>query len=116
MTRDDFLSHIDTSVKEATVNDLKEIFTSPPGRNPDKTLKTIADWRLSLQKEDIDIFNTVIEETVKATLFSLFSVIDGSRVVDKSIDKFIISTRSPQGVTTPILNTDFDLHSHFAPD
>ncbi|KPM63212.1 hypothetical protein [Pseudomonas monteilii] len=116
MTREDFLSHIDTYVKEATVSDLTEIFTSPPGRNPDKILKTIADWRASLQKEDIDILGMVIEETVKATLFSLFSVIDGSRSIDKGIDRFIISTRDTQGITAPIANTDFDLHSHFAPD
>lgn len=116
LTREDFLLHIETHVKEATVNDLTEILTSPSGRNPDKTLKTIADWRASLQKEDIDILDMVIEETVKATLFSLFSVIDGSRVVDKGIDRFIISTRDSQGVTAPIVNTDFDLHSHFAPD
>lgn len=116
MTREDFLSHIDTHVKEATVNDLTEIFTSPPGRNPDKTLKAIASWRASLQKEDIDILNMVIEETVKATLFSLFSVIDGSRIVDNGIDRFMISTIDSQGVIAPIISTDFDFHSHFAPD
>ncbi|MGE8305605.1 hypothetical protein [Pseudomonas sp. B21-031] len=116
MTREDFFSHIDTHVKEATVSDLTDIFTSPPGRNADKTLKAIADWRASLKKEDVDILDMVIEETVKATLFSFFSVIDGSRTVDNGVEKFIISTRDSQGVTTPIANTDFDLHSHFAPD
>ncbi|MBK4995776.1 hypothetical protein IAE39_003950 [Pseudomonas sp. S37] len=116
MTNEDFLSHIDTHVKEATVSDLIQIFTSPPGRNPDKTLKAIAAWRSSLLEEDVEMINTIIEETVTATLFSLFAVLDGSRTIDKDIEKFIISTKDMQGNILPITNSEFDLHSHFAPD
>lgn len=116
MNREEFLLAIDTHVKSATFSDLMEIFTSPPGRKPDETLKAIAAWRSSLNAKDVEIFNKSIEETIKSTLFSLFAVFDGSRSIDKSIDKFIIYTKDLDGNTTPILNSDFDLHSHFAPD
>ncbi|WP_447741188.1 hypothetical protein [Pseudomonas laurentiana] len=116
MTNEDFLSCIDTHVKAATISDLIQIFTSPPGRNPDKSLKSIAEWRSSLPEVETEILNKIIEETVNATLFSLFAVIDGSRTIDKDIEKFIISTKDMRGNILPITNSEFDLHSHFAPD
>ena len=116
MTNEDFLSYIDTHVKEATVSDLIQIFTSPPERNPDKTLKAIAAWRSSLPEGDAEMLNKIIEETVTATLFSLFAVLDGSRTIDEDIERFIISSKDMRGNILPITNSEFDLHSHFAPD
>lgn len=112
----ELLSLIDEHVKDATVDDLIELFTSPPGRKPEKFLVDVAEWRSNLSDHDRELLDRVIAESVRATLFGLFAVVDGARVVDQSVERFVICTEDREGRREPVNDTDSDLHSHFAPD
>jgi len=116
MNTAELLSLIDEHVKDATINDLIELFTSPPGRKPEKFLVDVAAWRSNLSDHDRELLDRVIAESVRAALFGLFAVVDGARVVDQTVERFVICAEDCDGRRVPINDTDSDLHSHFAPD
>ncbi|WP_206192320.1 RHS repeat protein [Serratia liquefaciens] len=43
-------------------------------------------------------------------------LLDGARVVDQTVERFVICTEDRDGNRVPINDTGSDLHSHFAPD
>jgi hypothetical protein len=117
MDDQEFLNMVKVYVQEQTVDNLIQTFTAPPGRRPREMLTKVSEWRDHLTVDEQKLFNEVVEESVRATLFSLFAVVDGARVVDNGIAKFIIATQSFQGQRVPINDTeDTDLHGYFAPN
>ncbi len=116
MNDHEFLSKVDEHVKQSTVDDLIELFTSPPGRKPEQVLVDIATWRARLNDHDRGLLDTVIAESVRAALFGFFAVIDGARVIDENVDRFVIYAQDSQGNRVPVNDSASDLHDHFAPD
>jgi hypothetical protein len=80
-------------------------------------LTRISEWRAGLTVDEQKLFNEVVEESVRTTLFSLFAVVDGVRVVDNGVDRFVIAAQDSQGQRVLINDTEnADLHSYFAPN
>jgi hypothetical protein len=77
----------------------------------------VSEWRAGLPSDQQRLLDDVIAESVRVALFGLFAVIDGSRVVDEDVDRFIITAVGCDGARTE-LNQDMavDLHREFAPD
>ncbi|WP_089085103.1 hypothetical protein [Aquitalea magnusonii] len=117
MNAEKFISAIRTHVQEKAKNDLVGTFTSPSGRCPRELLIKVSEWRAGLPSDQQRLLDDVIAESVRVALFGLFAVIDGSRVVDEDVDRFIITAVGYDGARTE-LNQDMaiDLHSEFAPD
>lgn len=104
-------------MQEQAVNDLIKTFTTPPRKRPRDQLVRISEWRARLSDDDRQILDEVIAESVRVALFGFFSVVDGARVVDEDVDRFIISALENDGGKVA-LNEDsaIDLHGEFAPD
>ncbi|AOR68208.1 hypothetical protein BBJ41_12060 [Burkholderia stabilis] len=112
-----FVADIKRYVQEQAVNDLIKTFTAPPGKRPRAQLVRVSEWRAQLNSDEQQILDEVIAESVRVALFGLFAVIDGARVVDEDVDRFIITALKHDGGSV-VLNEDaaVDLHSEFAPD
>lgn len=117
MNTQEFVAAIRTYVQEQTVNGLVKTFTTPPGKRPRDLLIQVSEWRARLTSDEQKLFDGVIAESVRVALFGLFAVIDGARVVDEDVDRFLITALSHDGGRTELNeDTAVDLHSEFAPD
>lgn len=117
MDAEEFVAVIRTHVQEQSVKDLIKTFTAPSGRKPRDMLVKVSEWRARLTSDEQKLMDDVIAESVRVALFGLFAVIDGARVVDSNVERFIIAALDSQGGKVE-LNEDvnIDLHSEFAPD
>lgn len=112
-----FVTAVREQVQEQAVKDLIKTFTAPPGRKPRDLLVKVSEWRARLTSDEQKLLDDVIAESVRVALFGLFAVVDGARVVDSDVERFIIAALDHQGGKDE-LNEDVnvDLHSEFAPD
>jgi hypothetical protein len=117
MDAEEFVAVIRQHVQEQAVKDLIKTFTAPPGRKPRDMLVKVSEWRARLTSDEQKLLDDVIAESVRVALFGLFAVIDGARVVDNDVERFIIAALDDQGNKVE-LNEDanIDLHGEFAPD
>ena len=117
MDAKEFVETIRKHVQEPAVKDLIKTFTAPSGGKPRDVLVKVSEWRARLTSDEQQLFDEVIKESVRVALFGLFAVIDGARVVDSNVERFIIGALDFQGRKVE-LNEDgnVDLHSEFAPD
>ncbi|MDN7908191.1 hypothetical protein QZM18_29315 [Burkholderia diffusa] len=117
MNTEEFVAAIRTHVQEQAANDLVRTFIAPPGRRPRDLLIKVSEWRARLPSDEQRLLDEVIAESVRVALFGLFAVIDGARVVDENVDRFIITAVGYDGTKTELNeDTAVDLHSEFAPD
>jgi hypothetical protein len=117
MDEQKFLNLVEMCVQKQAIDDLIRTFTIPPGRRPREVLTKISEWYGRLNVDEQKLFYETVTESVRTALFGLFAIVDGVRVVDKNVDKFIIAAQDFQGKRTLINDdTNSDLHSHFAPN
>ncbi len=117
MDSEKFAGLIEKYVRKETINDAMKVFRNPPGKKPRAVLIEISEWINRLSSADQELLEAAISESVRMALFGLFAVIDGSRVIDSDIDRFIIVAQDQQGRRT-LINEDGseDLHDYFTPN
>jgi len=112
-----FVEAVRSHVQEQAENTVVKTITSPPGKRPRELLVKAAEWRSRMTNDEKILLDGIIYESVRVAIFGLFSVVDGVRVVDESIDRFIITAVQHDGVRVEI-NADpsVELHSEFSPN
>jgi len=116
MTVEEFANLMKTHALHGTVKNLMSNFTSPPGRRPRKEVTEISAFFLNLSTSEKEIFKNAILESVRQSIFTLFSIIDGATIVDPAVQKFLISAKFDEK-KSELINGDesVDIHDYFAP-
>ena len=116
MTVEEFAKLMETHALHGTVKNLISNFTSPPGRRPRKEIIDVSTFFLKLSTPEKEIFETAIFESVRQSIFAVFSIIDGATIVDPVVQKFLISAKFDEKKSEVINGDEYvDIHDYFAP-
>ena len=82
-----FVEAIRLEVERSAVKECVENYDDPPGRKPSDELVELSQWYKSLSSSDKAMLEKALQDAVRASLFGLFCVLDGVRVIENSEDR-----------------------------
>ena len=82
-----FVSAIEDAVISSTILVIRQILEKPPGRSPDKDIVAMSEWYKSLEDSDKNMVMAIISKAVNSTVFGLFCVLDGERIIENGPNK-----------------------------
>jgi hypothetical protein len=91
-------------VQEQSVNDMIESISTPVGNKPTSENVQFIDFFNSLNENQIYILKKILHNTSEMTLFGLFCVLDGVRVIESGEDKGSLELWYRKGDFTMLLN------------
>lgn len=87
MDAEQFVDIVKIIVRDASVTGTIENLTKPVGRKPPQELLTASQWYNNLDDEGIHALHYIMKRVADRSLFGLFCVLDGVRVVESTPDK-----------------------------
>jgi hypothetical protein len=87
MTPEYFVDALKTHCRDAAVEDCASLLERPPGRRPEADLIALSKWFKSLPDNDRRAVLSAMRMAADATLFGVFCVMDGVRVVEDGPEK-----------------------------
>ena len=82
-----FIAAIRLTVERPAVKSCVSDYDDPPGRRPSDELVELSQWYKSLGDSDKEMLEKAMQDAVHASLFGLFCVLDGVRVIENSEDR-----------------------------
>ena len=113
MDANSFVYIINRVVSKATKQDILEDLLDPPGRQPDPEVIALSQWFDGLDEQSRIFVEKIIDQAVDATLFGIFSVIDGVRTIENGEEKGSLSLNYTKDSITTKLN---DPHAEYLHD
>ena len=113
MDSENFVRVINQVVSKATKQDMLEDLLDPPGRQPEADAMALSEWFDGLDEQNRIYVEKVIDQAVDATLFGMFSVLDGVRAIEKGEEKGSLELSYTKDSITTKLN---DPHAEYLHD
>jgi hypothetical protein len=82
-----FVKAIEDGVISSTILVMRQILEKPPGRSPDQGIVAMSDWYKALEDDEKNMVMATISKAVNSTVFGLFCVLDGERVIEDGPNK-----------------------------
>src|SRR3954469_17503941 len=83
MTSDEFVRAIEESVYQSAVEGTISVLSSPPGRQPSRTLVELSKWFNDLSVDDKERVRAVIATAARHAVFGMLTILDGARAIRK---------------------------------
>ena len=87
MNSEEFVFIIKQVVEKNTIGDVLTNLVQTSGRSVDYKSKYLSEWYKDLDTEGKECVSQIIRESVSATLFGFFCVLDGVRAIENDTDK-----------------------------
>ncbi len=111
MNNEKFVEVIKQVVRDGAIEDVSENLENPPGRRPSVRLKRMSEFFKKLDSDEQEILGEIIKESVDASLFGFFAVLDGVRKCDDESESSLKLEYINKGKTT-ILNNPNEEYLH----
>ena len=82
-----FVDAIRLVVEQPAVKECVESYDDPPGRKPSDELTELSQWYKSLGGTDKEMLEKALQDAVRGSLFGIFCVLDGVRVIEDPEDR-----------------------------
>lgn len=115
MDKTDFVSRIKVAVNDSSVTGVISYLKNPPGRKPPDGVRELSTWFNQLSQADRDAVKPVIRFSIRSAIFSMFSVLDGTKSIwnesESESNKLQLTQQSPTGPVE--LNAERDEYFEF---
>ena len=104
MKATDFVAVLTECCRDGAVKGLTEQLKKPAGRKPSQQLRKLSSWFNSLSPNDQQNLIAVTRMAADATLFGVFCVFDGVRVVESTPMKSSFRITATKGVVRTVVS------------
>jgi hypothetical protein len=110
MNSNEFVEVIDLVVVKSAINVVKKNITAPAGRSPQQKHITMSTFYNNLNEDQKIMIDMIIKESVQATVFGFFCVLDGVTAIEGADKGELKLYYERNGESNLINDPNVDLH------
>lgn len=108
MNKHEFVDVIRFNAVDSTIDGLKSILASPPGRSPHKDLVEESNWYNGLNEVDRAMVERIIRRSIESSAFSFLALLDGVSTIEAGPNKGVLKLIYEKDGKQILLNDEKD--------
>lgn len=112
MDKQEFMNAVNKAVVEGSIDGLKQILLTPPGRAPHRDLVEESNWYNNLNETDREMADRIIKRSVESGIFHFLCILDGVSTIESGTDKGVLKLIYEKGDETVLLNDEQTEYLH----